>query len=456
MKKAFAALRGMAGALLGAYLAAWAFWSLFRLLEDTPLDFLALPWGFFSFCPAAYLGYWCFRGLRNWRFGYGTAWICAVAALPLVVRPGTLGGRFGLALYGLVFAFLSCRLGRERFLKYLDPVWYRDPRRIAEKCGRGRLSGHWHISPPFGPEIPPAFDVRYGSTVLHVLGDTIRVETQLHRSWTFSLQDVEGVIQAPGVGHCIPYNAQGQALAIFCLSEKNGELLARHMRNRDIPFYRLSEVPKTGPLPGRHRPQTADLTKTEAPSALGEAVWEAVAEYAAELEDEPEEEIRCTDLGRVISKDAQDFRLQLRRTRSVPTLLGVGAALSPAALFTGFPVVAFFFQDRPGADLALWVLLAASVLLAGGPLVYALVTGDLLPAYVFVESGHIWLDKGFRPIREIPLRELDRLGWNASDECYILFDKQGKALLKFSTRDEHGPRFMNFLTDHNIRLRSEP
>ncbi len=44
------------------------------------------------------------------------------------------------------------------------------------------------------------------------------------------------------------------------------------------------------------------------------------------------------------------------------------------------------------------------------------------------------------------------LRYDRSDECYILYDKREKILAKFSTRDDFGTQFLNFLTDHEIRL----
>lgn len=442
VRKGFAALRGIAGALLGACLAARVFRDLlWGPIGDSPLEILVLVWGYFTFCPLAYLGYWCFRGLRNWRFGYGTAWSCAFLALPLATRLPSLKGWLGAFLVGGVFTMLSHVLGKEAFLRYLDPAWYRDPRRLAAKLGRGRLSGHWHISPPFGPPVPAAFDVKCGTTVLHVQGEIIRVEHQLRRGWSFSAGDVAGVIQAPGVGHCVPYNAQGQALAVFCLSEKNGELFAQYLRNRDIPFRRLDEVPPTGPLVPK---------EPEKPSPLGEAVWEAVSEYAAELE---EQEVRHTDFSQYVSKDFRDFRLVLRRIHPIGLWVAIGLGLVLLLFFPVFPIVAIC--NGPYLDLQLNAMIAATVVFAVGPWVMALAVGELFPPRLSVENGRIWLDKDFRPLREIPAEDLGWLRWNRSDECYILYLKNGKPLLKFSTRDDGGPAFMNFLTDHNIRIRSE-
>lgn len=443
----FAALRGFAGAASGAYLASWLWTGLLAFLRDQGLETSLAVLGLFLPCPAAYLGYCCLRGLRQRRFAYAAAWGCAFLALPLTAKPDTAASRLGICLLSALFVFLSRFLGQEAFLRYTDPAWYRDPRRIAAKYGRGRLSGHWHISPPFGPQVPAVFDAKSGTTVLHVQGDTIRVEPNLRRGWAFSARDVEGVIQAPGIGHCVPYNAQGQALAVFCLSRQNGEVLAQYLRNRGVPFRRLSEVPPKGPL--------VPAPPAEAPKAspLGEVLWEAVSEYAAELEakeSEPEEEVRHTDFSQYISREARDIHLQLRRSKPVGVWIAAGLALGMAVFFVGFPVIVLC--GGPYEDMKLWVMVVLSCGLIAGPWVLAVAQGELFPPRLSVEYGHIWLDKGLFPIREIPLSDIGSLRYDRSDECYILCGKQEKPLLKFSTRDPGGSQFLNFLTDHNIRI----
>ena len=446
MRTAFAALRGAAGALLGACLSAEVFRALARVLCVSPLDLLPLLWGCLTLCPAAYGGYWCFRGLRNWKAGYGTAWVCSVLALPLVLGQGSWADRLAA---GVFFTGLSGWIGREAFLRWLDPARYRDPRRIAAWHGRGWLSGHWHISPPFGREVPAAFDVQAVDGVFHVQGDAVRVEPRLRRGWTFSLQEVAGVIQAPGVGRCVPYNAQGQALAVFCLTQPNGELFAQCLRNRGVPFYRLNEVPAKGPLPM----EAGDGARPRAASPLGEALWEAVSEYAAELEQkEQEEPVRHTDFSRILAKDHKDFQLTLRRTIPFGALIGGGLLLGLVTFFAGFPIIAI--HNGPHVDLELRLMLAAVFVFEGGPWVYALAKGELFPPRLSVENGRLWLDKGLFPIREIPLEALDSLHFDPSDDCYILYGRQGRPLLKFSTRDDGGPQLMNLLTDHDIRIRA--
>ena len=443
----FAALRGFAGAASGAYgvLRLWV--ALLFALRIYQLKSSLVLLGLMLLCPAAYLGYRCFRGLRQRRFAYAAAWGCAFLALPLTAKPDTAASWLGVCLLSALFVFLSRFLGQEAFLRYTDPAWYRDPRRIAAKYGRGRLSGHWHISPPFGPQVPAVFDAKSGTTVLHVQGDTIRVEPNLRRGWAFSARDVEGVIQAPGIGHCVPYNAQGQALAVFCLSRQNGEVLAQYLRNRGVPFRRLSEVPPKGPL--------VPAPPAEAPKAspLGEVLWAAVSEYAAELEakeSEPEEEVRHTDFSQYISREARDIHLQLRRSKPVGVWIAAGLALGMAVFFVGFPVIVLC--GGPYEDMKLWVMVVLSCGLIAGPWVLAVAQGELFPPRLSVEYGHIWLDKGLFPIREIPLSDIGSLRYDRSDECYILCGKQEKPLLKFSTRDPGGSQFLNFLTDHNIRI----
>ena len=188
-------------------------------------------------------------------------------------------------------------------------------------------------------------------------------------------------------------------------------------------------------------------------NALGEAVWEAVAEYAAKLEEEPEEDIRHSDFDRYVSRGARDIRLELRRNRPIGVWIAAGMGLGLVTFFAGFPIIAIHNGFYVGLELK--AMVTTAIIFVAGPWLLALAMRDLFPAYISVESGHIWLDKGFRPIREICLEEIGGLRWNPSGECYIVFNQTGKTLAKFSTRDSFGPEFMNFLTDHNIRIRSE-
>lgn len=442
-RRLFAAVRGLAGATLGVYLTLRLWLALGFALRALRLETSLVVLGPLLLCPAAYLGYGCFQGLRERRFAYGAAWGCAFLALPLAARPDSPAGWLGACLLSALFVLLSRFLGRETFLRYVDPAWYKDPRRVAARYGRGKLSHHWHVISGFGPPVPGSFCV---NDMLHVQGNTIRSEPRLRRGRTFLVQDVAGVILAPGVGHCVLYNRQDETLAVFCMSGRNGELFVKYLKNHDVPFHRLTEVPPTGPLALR------ETREPEEPGALGEAVREIVSECAAELEAGPEREetILHTDLGRYSAWDAQDFSLELRRTRPIGAWIGAGMLLTIAVFPIGFPIAALLGEGYiiPG----LKIMVALVFVLLVGPWVWAAASGELFPPRLSVESGHIWLDKGLLPLREICLEDIGVLRYDRSDECYILRDKQGKTLVKFSTRDACGSRFMNFLTDHGITL----
>ena len=442
-RRLFAAVRGAAGAALGTYLALRLWVAMGFALRALRLETSLLVLGPLFLCPAAYLGYWCFRGLRERRFAYGAAWGCAFLALPLAARPDSPAGWLGVCLLSALAVFLSRLFFQETFLRYADPAWYKDPRRVAARYGRGKLSHHWHVISDFGPPVPGSFCV---NDVLHVQGDTIRSEPRLRRGRTFLAQDVAGVIIAPGIGHCVLYNGQDETLAVFCMSGRNGELFVKYLKNHDIPFRRLTEVPPTGPL------VLGEDREAEKPSALGEALWEAVSEYAAELEAGPAEDgpVLHTDLGQYSAWAAQDFSLELRRTKPIGAWIGGGMVLTIAVFPIGFPIAALLGERAilPG----LKIMLALVAVLIAGPWVWAAASGELFPPRLSVESGHIWLDKGFLPLREIRLDDMGGLRYDRSDESYILYDQQGKTLAKFSTRDECGSRFLNFLTDRGITL----
>ena len=437
----FAAVRGLAGAALGAFLTLRLWNALFLFLRARGIETSLVFLGLFLPCPAAYLGYWCLRGLRRRRFAYAAAWGSAFAALLLAAEPDTPPGWLGAGLLSGFAVFLSRRFFQESFLRYADPAWYKDPRRVAAGNGGGRSPNRCGPETGFGLLVPDSFAVNEGGggAVLYVRGTVLRWEPRLAKGRTFSAGDVAGVIVGPACNAL--YDSEGETLARFRTSQKNGPLLARYLRDRGVPFYSLSEVPKTGPLPSGKSPEPA------APTSLGEAVWEAVSEYAAELEEKEAPPIRHTDLSRHFSRD---YTLVLRRTIPFGALTGGGLGLGLIAFFAGFPIIAI--HNGPYVFLELKLLLAAVIVLIAGPWVFAAVKGEVFPPRLSVENGHIWLDKDFFPLREIPLERLGRLGWQQSDECYILYDKNGRPLAKFSTRDEFGPQFLNFLTDHDIKI----
>ncbi len=429
----FAAVRGIAGAALGAHLTLGLWTALLMFLQSCGMETSLVFLGLFLPCPAAYLGYWALRGLRRRRFAYAAAWGCAFLALPLAAKPDTVAAWLGVCFLSGVAVVLSRWLFQEPFLRYVDPAWYKDPRRIAAKGGGGRSPNRCGPETGFGLPVPDAFAVNEGGggAVLYVRGAALRWEPRLAKGRTFSAGDVAGVLVGPACSAL--YDSKGETLARFRTSQKNGPLLARYLRDRGVPFYGLSEVPQTGPLPFGEAPP--------APTPLGEAG--AVGEYAAEPEAKEAPPPGHTDLSR-------DFTLVLRRTRPIGAWIGAGMVLAIAVFPIGFPIAARLGERSIIPSLK--IMLALVLVLIAGPWAWAAVCGELFPSRLSVENGHIWLDKSLFPIREISLEEIGGLRYDRSDECYILYDKQEKTLAKFSTRDDFGPQFLNFLTDHNIRL----
>ena len=98
------------------------------------------------------------------------------------------------------------------------------------------------------------------------------------------------------------------------------------------------------------------------------------------------------------------------------------------------------------------ILLAEIIILIAGPWVLALVKGQLFLPVLTVEGDRMQITT-FGGFRELRLEDVGGFYFQRSGECYILYDKRGKTLAKFSTRDDFGPQFMDFLTDHNIICR---
>ena len=55
----------------------------------------------------------------------------------------------------------------------------------------------------------------------------------------------------------------------------------------------------------------------------------------------------------------------------------------------------------------------------------------------------------------LPLEEMDCCRLQHSDECYVLYDKRGRPVIKFSPREDFAPQWMKFLTSHKIKLCSD-
>ena len=265
---------------------------------------------------------------------------------------------------------------------------------------------------PPGLTVPYEFQVAHelGGRMLNVRGETIRVERPLGRGRTFSVRDAAGLTVHQPRGRSfenVLFDAQRQPLCSFGMTEINADVFVQYLRNHGVPFFR----PDGQPL----EPAAREFDKGG------------------------------TDLGKAFGPR---FTLQLRRTDPIGVWIGCGIALGLLMFFPGFPLVAYFTYGKPYEDLALNLLMVLTIVFNIGPWVLAAVRGQLFPRRLSVEGDRLWLN-GYKEIR---LEDVEGLRWHAADECYLLMGKNGKALAKFSTRDAFGPQFMNFLTDHNIRL----
>ena len=272
---------------------------------------------------------------------------------------------------------------------------------------------------PPGQTVPYAFQAQVMEGVLHVQGETLRVEPSLRRGWTFSVQDAAGLTAHQRKGRSfenVLFDAQGKPLCRFSMTQAGAEVFVQYLRNHGVPFY----------------------------SPDGRPLEPAVSEEE-DGEDGGGKKIGGTDLEKAFGPR---FTLQLRRTEPIGVWIGCGIALGLLMFFPGFPLVAYFTYGKPYEDLALNLLMVLTVVFNIGPWVLAAVRGQLFPQRLSVEGDRLWLN-GWKELR---LEEVEGLRWHAADECYLLMGKNGKTLAKFSTRDAFGPQFMNFLTDHNIRI----
>nr|WP_326171186.1 hypothetical protein [uncultured Oscillibacter sp.] len=144
------------------------------------------------------------------------------------------------------------------------------------------------------------------------------------------------------------------------------------------------------------------------------------------------------------------FTLQLRRTGPTGVWIALEMGLGLLLFLFGVPAVAVFGGSWTAGSLD--ILLAEIIILIAGPWVLALVKGQLFLPVLTVEGDRMQITT-FGGFRELRLEDVGGFYFQRSGECYILYDKRGKTLAKFSTRDDFGPQFMDFLTDHNIICR---
>lgn len=272
---------------------------------------------------------------------------------------------------------------------------------------------------PPGQTVPHAFQARGEEGVLHIQGETVRVEPPLRRGWTFSVGDAAGLTVRQPRGRSfenVLFDAQGRTLCRFTMTGNGAEVFVQYLRNHGVPFYRPD----------------------------GQPLEPAVSEEDGE-DGEGGKKIRGTDLGKAFGPR---FTLQLRRIDPIWAWAGGGLALELLLFLFGFPAVLILCYGKPYEGLAQKGLIVLMVISFCGPWVLAAARGQLFPQRLSVEGDRLWLNG----CREIRLEEVEGLRWHAADECYILAGKNGKALAKFSTRDPFGPQFMSFLTDHGVQI----
>ncbi len=259
-------LLGVLGAFLGALVGAGAWYGLMFLTSNREffkLTILAAVMVPFCSC----WGYRLLRGRRDFKFARWTVRICVVLAQALAlmlaimllslstlteaglpINGQTLARALGLSweilrdggtlrLIGLMalICLLFSSPSWSFLLKYADPAWYHDPRRVACTNGGGATFNvplQWPL--PLTEQLPQRFDVDNGK--LTVEGSTITVRERFKAQRAFSVQDVAGVVLGPGNGFNVLYDRNRQVLAKFAWSRKGAETFGQYLLHHGIPF----------------------------------------------------------------------------------------------------------------------------------------------------------------------------------------------------------------------------
>ena len=256
-----------------------------------------------------------------------------------------------------------------------------------------------------GLTVPYSFKVNEGGggRVIIVQGSVIRVEPPLGKSRTFSVRDAARLIVHQPKGRSfenVLLDFQGHPLCCFTHVEKNAGVFFQYLQNQGVPLFR----PDGQPLETVHPADTAPSVR---------------------------------------------FTIQLRQTVPVGMWLGLGLFLTLVLFLVGIPVTAML--SGPNVERNLGIMLVLIVLSLIVPWVRVVASGQLFPLSLMVDGEQVRMFRGLR-WQELRLEDMDCIRFLRSDECYILYNKQGKPVVKFSTRDDFGPQLMNFLTSHNIRL----
>lgn len=264
-------LLGALGAFLGALLAALVTDLLiFFLPGDTGnltilLNMILTGW-------AACQGYRLFRGYRSMLFARWTVRasiaLAQLLALSLLFTLAVLQKAWGtlpLSAGDVLFTFtrsavhlfrssplasLSLVLGTLFFarlswtglLKYVDPVWYAHPRRLARIGGAGaafNMPPCWPLPP--ADAIPSSFSVDKGK--LTVADGILTFKPWAKPRRTFPLSDVAGVVLGVSTGFNILYDKENRELTRFAWSRQNALLFGQYLLAHDIPFIDPGGVP---------------------------------------------------------------------------------------------------------------------------------------------------------------------------------------------------------------------
>lgn len=257
---------GILGALLGAFLGTfcWQLLMFFSLGQDYAWGSLTILGGIVVGWTACW-GYRLLRGYRSMGFAKWTMRVCIALAQPvsmacmytmmslrrrygtLRVHADTLAVVFSQSLQDLLegdallllgqltlVVLVFSRLGWGVLLKYVDPQWAADPRRIAQMGGGGasfNLLPGWPLPDP-GP-IPERFTVDKN---LEVEGETLTFHRKMKGDIHFRPGDIGGVVLGPSNGFNVIYGRDRQVLAKFAWSRKNALLLGQYLLRRGVTF----------------------------------------------------------------------------------------------------------------------------------------------------------------------------------------------------------------------------
>lgn len=265
--------RGALGALLGAFLAAWGWHMLMLFLPRGDW------WEFLLFLGAlvGLAGVWGYRLLRGYRsmgFARWTVRAAAVLAQPMALlatmmtlrlttlaeagRPvdGQALGRAAalgwetlwegdsLRLMGMLalVCLFFCPLYWGLLLRYADPAWYSDPRRLARVGGGGAMFNEppcWPL--PAVEDIPKSFDVDKGR--LLVEGERLTICPRFRAKRSFSVTEAAGVILGVPTGYNILYDKENRELARFAWSRENAVLFGQYLITHGVPFLDVNGAP---------------------------------------------------------------------------------------------------------------------------------------------------------------------------------------------------------------------